>query len=193
MTEKRNLRVEMKHRRSACTDRDARDGRILRNITDSSLYQNADTVLCYVSFGTEADTYPLLKAALHHGKALYVPYCVPGTNILRFYKIESLQELRCGAYGIMEPEPAEDKLFCGAENAVCFVPGLAFSCKGERLGYGRGYYDTFLEHTDIVTVGVCYSFQITEEIPTEPHDKRMDHVCTDDGWFSCHPNVSTKG
>jgi 5-formyltetrahydrofolate cyclo-ligase len=63
------------------------------------------------------------------------------------------------------------------------VPGLAFTAAGERLGQGGGWYDRFLAHVrdDCVTVGVCFTDQVLDRVPTEAHDVRVDHVVTDAG------------
>ncbi len=63
------------------------------------------------------------------------------------------------------------------------VPGLAFTAAGDRLGQGGGWYDRFLAGTraDCVAIGVCFSEQVLESLPVEPHDVVMDHVVTDAG------------
>ena len=61
------------------------------------------------------------------------------------------------------------------------VPGLAFTLDGKRLGYGGGYYDKLLSNKAFkaFTIGFCFSFQIKKDLPTESHDKKVDHVITD--------------
>ena len=145
-TEKNALRRKMCAARKACTDRATRDNCLLQRLMALSVYQKASCVLSYVSFGTEADTLRILDRVLADGKALYVPKCVPNTNRMVFYRISALRDLSPGAYGILEPKEAEvyqDEATC----PLCLVPGLAFSANGARLGYGKGYYDTFLRST----------------------------------------------
>ena len=72
------------------------------------------------------------------------------------------------------------------KNALCFVPGLAFTRSGKRLGYGKGYYDTFLNRIPVCTVGLCYDFQLIEDLPTEAHDKPVSYICTDRGLYAVH-------
>jgi 5-formyltetrahydrofolate cyclo-ligase len=66
---------------------------------------------------------------------------------------------------------------------VVIVPGLAFTAGGDRLGQGGGWYDRFLAgvRPDCTTIGVCFSEQVVDAIPTEGHDVVMDHVVTDAG------------
>ncbi|MGN0477887.1 MAG: 5-formyltetrahydrofolate cyclo-ligase, partial [Hominenteromicrobium sp.] len=179
MTDKRALRQHMQALRQACADRAARDEALFRRAAASSVYRDAECILCYVSFGCEADTSRLLRRALADGKAVFVPRCTPGTHQMDFFRITDPGVLIPGAYGIPEPPAQEALRFSAREKAVCFVPGLAFTAQGMRIGYGKGYYDTFLEKIDVCTVGLCYDFQIVSAIPAEAHDKRMDYVITD--------------
>jgi 5-formyltetrahydrofolate cyclo-ligase len=61
------------------------------------------------------------------------------------------------------------------------VPGLAFSKKGQRVGRGKGFYDRTLQSVRGLKVGVCYSYQLFEELPCEDHDVKMDVVVSDQG------------
>lgn len=183
--EKRRLRKRMREMRRACPARAALNRELAEYFIQSEIYQKAEQLLLYCSFDAEADTYALQQRALADGKEVYLPRCVPNTNLLRFYRVFSLEELQADAFGIPAPAENSERLFTAGKNAVCVVPGLAFSKEGDRLGYGRGYYDTFLEKIDVCTVGFCYGFQITEHIPTEPHDKRMQYICTERGIWAC--------
>lgn len=167
----------MRAARKACTDRATRDDCLLQRLMALSVYQKASCVLSYVSFGTEADTLRILDRVLADGKALYVPKCVPNTNRMVFYRISALRDLSPGTYGILEPKEAE--AYQDEANALCLVPGLAFSADGARLGYGKGYYDTFFAQHLVLKLGLCYDFQLVPQVPTQPHDVRMDGILTD--------------
>ncbi len=64
---------------------------------------------------------------------------------------------------------------------VVVVPGLAFTRDGRRLGQGGGHYDRFLPRLrpSCVTVGVGFAEQLVDDLPTEPHDVRLDMIVTD--------------
>ncbi len=66
---------------------------------------------------------------------------------------------------------------------VVVVPGLAFTPDGRRLGQGGGHYDRFLSRLGptCITIGACFAEQLVTDLPTEPHDRRVDHVATDAG------------
>ena len=150
--EKNALRRKMRAARKACTDRVTRNDCLLQRLMALSVYQKAQCVLSYVSFGTEADTLRILERVLADGKVLYVPKCVPNTNRMVFYRISALRDLLPGAYGILEPKEAE--AYQDDANALCLVPGLAFSANGARLGYGKGYYDTFFAQHPVLKLGL---------------------------------------
>ena len=84
--------------------------------------------------------------------------------------------MAAGAYGINEPQEGAAVNPC--EIDVIIVPGVAFTVHGARMGRGKGYYDRFLSQSGFAAmkVGVCYSEQIVDDIPTEPHDVMMDAV-----------------
>ena len=67
---------------------------------------------------------------------------------------------------------------------VVIVPALAFDSKKNRIGFGGGYYDTFLEkvrkkNNKVLFIGVCYDFQIIDRVPTEKHDVTLDFVVSE--------------
>lgn len=85
-------------------------------------------------------------------------------------------DLKEGSFGILEPQGTEP---CPAgEIDLMVVPGVAFTIKGERLGRGKGFYDKYLSRKGFraFCIGVCYAHQLLDNLPTEPHDRRMDTV-----------------
>ena len=94
---------------------------------------------------------------------------------MEFYDLAS-GALAEGSFGIMEPqcgEPIEPRKI-----DVMVVPGVAFTPSGDRLGRGKGFYDRYLSREGFraYCVGVCYPHQMVDELPVEPHDRRMDEV-----------------
>ena len=67
---------------------------------------------------------------------------------------------------------------------VVVVPGSVFDRSGYRTGYGGGYYDRFLENTDAIRVGVCFDFQLVDDVFPEEHDKRMDFIITEKNFLN---------
>lgn len=143
-------------------------------ITQLNEYKMAKTVFIYVSYNDEAKTDELIKKALESKKVL-VPYCVDLDGIMIACEIKSTDDLKEGAYGIKEPvHPVK------YEGDIDFsvIPGLAFSKDGYRIGYGKGYYDRFLEAHDTFRVGLTFDELVFDEIPKDEFDKKVDVIIT---------------
>jgi 5-formyltetrahydrofolate cyclo-ligase len=97
---------------------------------------------------------------------------------LSFYRVRNfMEEMQVGAFGIMEPKDGLEEV--QVEDVDVFLcPGLGFDRSGGRLGRGRGFYDRMLNQAkpSALKIGVCFPFQIVDEIVMEDHDVRMDRV-----------------
>lgn len=186
---KKDLREKMKKVRDGIPEetRAAEDEMLTRIILGTELYEAANFILTYVSFGTEVDTKALIRQALRDGKKVYVPYVFPKSKKMDFFLCEDPGKLRRNRIGIPEPEPDPTGLFPytthisldAAENCMILVPGLAFDAKLGRLGYGGGYYDRYLEKFQKkMAVGMAYNEQIVDEVPMGQEDIPLDLVVT---------------
>lgn len=99
-------------------------------------------------------------------------------NTLVFHEVTHPSQLIPGPYGLLEPDPQTCPAADPAQADLIFVPGLAFTRDGHRLGRGRGYYDRLLSTLTESTlrVGVCFACQLVDTIPDEPHDQPVDLV-----------------
>ena len=133
----------------------------------SPFYREARTIYGYLPYNQEVRTAPILEQALADGKKVAVPK-VYGEE-MRFIYLSDLNQVENGYCGI--PEPVADEPVADDPTALVLMPGLAFDAKGNRMGYGGGFYDKFLwaEPTH-PTVALCYDFQMVEDIPTEEFD-----------------------
>lgn len=157
------------------------DRAILENIRALPQYRQARTVFCYVGTETEINTAPLLEDILESGKTLGVPKCI-SKGIMRVYRIESLKELKPGAYGIPEPEEGGEVIEPERID-LAIIPCLCCDKKGHRLGYGGGFYDRYLEKGNFIKAVLCREKLMKEAIPTEPHDIVMDLVISEKGVY----------
>ena len=156
----------------------------LRNISSKKIYQNLKQVdsyinsqntACYFPIGSEVDTHDIMLDILEHDKNMLLPKIID--NKLEFYNIPNLEKLEKGRFDIMEPKDSCKK----AEKIDCvLVPTVGVSKLGDRLGYGRGYYDKFLSFTDVVKISLTYSKQIVKSIPSESYDIKIDLIITED-------------
>ena len=153
--------------------------RIFVQLINSKLFSNAETILTYVSFGSEVDTEMIIDYALKMGKTVAVPYC-SGSQML-FFQINSFSDLQKGKFGIPTVFNINGLEIKDFNNALCLVPGLSFDLKGNRLGYGGGYYDRYIakhgKTSNFQTVSLALSCQFYDGvIPMEEHDIRPDFI-----------------
>jgi 5-formyltetrahydrofolate cyclo-ligase len=136
-------------------------------------WQDARVVAAFAALPSEPDLRPLDWG---RSKSVLLPR-VDGENLV-FHRVEDTTRLKTGAFGVLEPDPAQCPIADPATASLIFVPGLAFTSDGHRLGRGRGYYDRLLATLpgSVVRVGVCFAVQMVAAIPEEPHDKSVDLV-----------------
>lgn len=147
---------------------------------------NAETVMVYIPASNETDIYPFIEQCLSHGKRIAAPICGENRTLLPSIITDLDKDLAPGTFDILAPKvltpvPLEEIDFV-------VVPGVGFSSRGDRLGFGAGYYDRFLPklREDSRKVAVCYSFQVCDDIVGDSWDYPMDAVVTEEKtyWFS---------
>ncbi len=150
-------------------------------------YKNADVLLAFVSKDIEINTNMIINQALADGKTLVLPKCKE-ENLMDFYIVDDLANLKEGYYGLLEPDSTKCQLLQSTDNSVCLVPGLAFDREGYRIGFGKGYYDRFLLDFKGVTVGMCYTKCVEENLPRGYYDRPIDILITEKYKIDTRPN-----
>ncbi|MDQ7793941.1 MAG: 5-formyltetrahydrofolate cyclo-ligase [bacterium] len=191
---KRRLRSRLLElRRGLSPDEVARLGEFVRSrVARLDAYRRAGCVLAYASFRNEVDTQGIIAMVLDGGRTLALPR-VEGAGRLSLRRVEDPEDLVPGTYGIPEPRPAAPLLPPEAVDLV-LVPGIAFDRRGNRLGWGGGYYDRLLAELrsapilaargfPALAAGLAYHFQLVDCVPADPGDRRVDLVVTDQGVF----------
>ncbi len=191
----RITRNKAKTRQLALAERDGldtgsrqeKDRLITRKFLELAEYQQAETVLLYVSFRSEVGTFNLIEHALKQGKQVAVPKVFREARRLRLYRITSMDELVEGYHGIYEPPVNAGRELDTGSIDVIAVPGVAFDASGCRVGYGGGYYDRLLKTVPLKTtrVALAYKTQMMESVPIEPHDQRVNKIVTENGIIKC--------
>ena len=189
MSAKTELRNRLRTRRAAEPgERRARvDDLICERLATHEAYARAAVVFSYLSFGTETSTRAILDRAWHDGKTVALPWCVPGTRTMRWFEVDGLNGLVRSRMGVEEPDPhtfAElPPSTVPADEALAIVPGLAFDLSRHRLGYGGGFYDTFLRDFCGTSIGLCHDWQLVPDLGSyealEAHDLPVDVVITE--------------
>ncbi len=171
-----------KRERISIADRESSSLQIFSSLYNTDEYRNSETILFYVNYRSEVVTKPYIEKALSEGKKVYCPR-VEGLDI-SFFKIEKLSDLSAGYQGILEPDKDELKRYTGNmqnDKTVVIVPGSVFDHSGNRMGYGKGFYDRFLKrYAKLKKIAICYDMQIMdEEIFHNENDVRMDIIISE--------------
>lgn len=129
----------------------------------------------YLSTGSEVETDAIVQALLEQGKQVYAPRC-GAKGQMECYRIDDVESIRPGAYGIREPQP-QHKLDAPQ---VIIVPALAFDKKGQRIGYGGGYYDRYLaRYPQAYTIGLCFARCLHQQVAVDAWDRPVSLVLTE--------------
>ena len=149
---------------------------LIRRITEHPLFQKAKIVMLYCSLHDEVDTHTLIREYCQRKKILLPVVC---GNDIHLRVCQGLNDMQIGAYGIEEPL---GETFENVESIdLIVVPGMAFDNQCHRLGRGKGYYDRFLSDERLKNaykIGVCFSCQLLDKVPTDENDVKMDEVIT---------------
>lgn len=144
-------------------------------------------VLSYIPLINEIDTTDLHDLLKTESREVYIPK----TDLeLHFYEWSDNKELLEGAFHCMEPNPLFAKALPieSSMQYLIVLPGLSFNKKGQRIGYGKGYYDRFLDNLSkqnisFTTVGVCMSQLEYDSIPCDENDYKIDYLCDETGLY----------
>lgn len=181
------LRSMCKEKRLALdkNERKRLNNAIVMHIEKLKEYKDAAVVALYYPTKGEADVTEILNFT--GGKTVCFPKCMPGGR-LKFFVTESIENLKPGAFGIMEPDDACEEI--SAEKIeFMIIPGLVFGRDMHRVGYGKGFYDKVLCCMEnCVKCGVAYEFQVMDTAPHESHDIRMDLIVCENGVIKGEPN-----
>jgi 5-formyltetrahydrofolate cyclo-ligase len=176
--EKQELRKQVRAAKRAVSleDKIKRSHPIMQQVEKLKSFLNAKTVLLYWSMDDEVYTHDFVNR-WYQEKCLLLP-CVDGDDLLlrQYTGPDSMQP--GPQFGI--PEPVGPVFEALEQVQMIVVPGVAFDHNKNRMGRGRGFYDRLLKSTpNAVKVGVAFSFQLFDTIPTEPFDVPMDEVISE--------------
>lgn len=149
--------------------------KISQMVLGLDVINNAKSVLVYFSINKEVETKGIIEGLIEAGKEIFVPVFLKKDYVIS--RFASWSDLEPGPFEILQPRKIE------AANInqinVALVPGIVFSTKGYRLGYGKGVYDRLLSKSSTARIGIAYDFQIKDEIPIDVHDIKMDLIVSE--------------
>ena len=198
---KQQARAMARTKRKSIPDRPQLNTSICRHIIDSTVWSGSTCVLTYFAAGSEVDLIELFVSVEGKHADYLLKQCptvetrgpktfgapiVEGEN-MRFGHVrieeDGSPQTTLGPYGLREPDGPPVTV---SEVDLLLVPLLAYDTNGNRLGSGKGFYDRFFaanpelgEHA--VIMGIAYSAQCVDALPTEPHDYPLDAVVTELG------------
>ena len=155
---------------------------ICKNLISTTQFQNAETVMMYLSLPYEADTSEAILHCWQLGKVVAVPKISWEQRHMIPVQINSLDTgFSTGASGLRNPIAGAPVPF--EEIDLVVTPALGFDKKGNRLGRGGSYYDRFFANTTLKAhkCGFAFKEQLVDSIPVSEHDMPVDSLVTDDG------------
>ncbi len=161
---------------------------IWKRLQREVFFKRSNCIFCYASMPDEVQTLAFLKQMLLQGKKVCLPF-ITGKGKMEAVALPSLDVLTMGDFGILTVQ-AENRHKVSPETIDCvIVPGAAFGRDGARLGMGGGYYDRFLmkQAVSAFRVAAAFSCQLTDKIPMEVHDCRVDAIVTEEETIFCSP------
>lgn len=172
---KKLLRIEMREKRNALNPewKSHHDGLIINQLIAIANQNNVSVIHTYLPIGSEININPAIDHWYSSGLKIICPKVLPARK-LEQRQYNGPNKLEAGPFGTRHPigETIEAN-----DIELIIVPGLAFDAKGNRLGYGSGYYDAFLSnYPKALKVGVAYPFQVFDTIPIEEYDIRLDRI-----------------
>lgn len=182
---KEELRASMRDKRQALTNEQICDAsrEIIKLVRALYRWKNAREALLYWPIQGEVDLRPLVTELWQRDCRVLLPRCRPdayGEMDIACAACED--ELVPGPFSIMEPDAEKCPPVDTCHPDIALIPGVAYDRLGNRLGFGGGYYDRLLATDmlkDALLVGVAYEFQLVDHLPTQPWDKSVNVVCTE--------------
>jgi len=148
--------------------------KIFSKLIKTKIISEAKSIGCYYSIGSEVKTHEIINHFLSENKNVSLPKV--SQNSMSFRRIEDLSKLEKGEYDISEPK---DNTPIEQDHDVVLVPCVGLDNDGNRIGYGVGFYDKYLDGKDVIKIALAYSKQIVKKIPVSANDIKMDWIITE--------------
>ena len=160
-----------------CKEQFAKSNAIFLRLQEEVWFQQCTVLFAYIPYHDEVQTNAMIEYAWQHGKVVAVPRVTGET--MKFYAITKWNALKSGYKGIQEPYRCEQEIIPNAQSLM-LVPGVGFDMGGNRCGYGKGFYDRYLEaYSNLHTIALAYDCQICNTLPIDSHDRIMHKIVTE--------------
>lgn len=194
-TDNRLLKKEILKKRASKSiwERKEASDKICVRLMQMEAYKKAGRIFAFVPFGSEVDITPVLYHALLEGKKLFLPK-IMDENTMEFFETKDMLALKEGYHGILEPDSMKEPYYRQEnshftddfEQELMLTPGSIFDKTGNRMGYGKGFYDKFfarMKPESFYKIGICFSCQIVEQLHGQKEtDILVDRVLCEQGF-----------
>ncbi len=177
MINKNDIRKKYLLIRKKINNKDIKSRIIMEKIIDDDYFKNSKVIALYKSLKNEVNTDYIIDYCLKNNKIVLLPRVV--LNDLLFYTYSLDDKLEKSNIGILEPIDNHCNCYDGEKIDLVIVPGVCFSENGDRLGYGKGYYDRFLKGKNVKSIGICFKEQLCNRLPINIDDYKLDKVISD--------------
>jgi 5-formyltetrahydrofolate cyclo-ligase len=176
---KNDLRVKYIKIRENITEKEEKSKIIAKKLLSFDVLKEAKVIGIYVSMKNEVDTHNVINKLLMTGKRVCVPL-INNDGTMRFIYIDSLENMIVNKFGTLEPSSINE-IANMDEIEVMVMPGVCFDRYGNRIGFGKGYYDRYLEKDNhIKKIGIAFDEQVINgKINIEDFDIKYDYLFTE--------------
>lgn len=190
--DKNSIRDSVAARRRSLSDAEVEQKslQISNNLSTLDIFKLSRSIALYSPIQKEVRTQYIFDLAVNCEKEVYFPR-VNGSS-LDFFRVNNLEQLKPGKFGVFEPDP--NLLKVNIQHIDLFIlPGLAFDRSGNRLGFGKGYYDRALDNVPQgKKVGLAYEFQLLDAVPVDENDRKVEMIITEQGIVFSRRNLGGK-
>jgi 5-formyltetrahydrofolate cyclo-ligase len=173
--------IQQRIERLSTEDKRQASERVRERLADLPEFQQARSVLLFVSIADEVDTLPIIRDALAAGKHVAVPKVDVQAKAMDARRLRDLdQDIAPGVFGILEPQSSE--VVPPRQIDFILVPARGFDREGNRLGRGGGYYDRYMSQPgfDAWRCGVAFACQVLDAVPHDETDLPVHLLVTDE-------------
>ena len=179
LEQKKQLRTDLKQRRSLVSESKRKDmsQQICKYLYEIDEFNQAKSIFCYISYLSEVETHNLINDIIGRNLALAVPKIMEESEMFAV-PLSDLSDLEPDKMGILTPKFNQS---ASGPFDTAITPGVGFTVTGERLGYGKGYYDRWFSQNKVKTkIGIAFEVQLVDQLPTEKTDISLDILVTEE-------------
>lgn len=160
--------------------------KMAENLYAWSCYQQANTIMLFISMPDEPSMMKIIEHAWRQGKTVCIPHMRQQFGVMDAAIIDNMDSLVRGRFNLFVPDPTHLKVIDPESIDLIVVPAVAYDYAGNRLGMGAGYYDRFIpQASKAVLIGAIWSSQMVDCIPSNQYDRPVHYLLREDRIISC--------